>query len=55
MESHPRISELLVETGAYSDLSDPVILTSGQLGIYYINTEKLVQDDGEWKEFGESL
>lgn len=53
MESHPRISELLVKTEAYKDLDEPVILTSGELGIYYINTEKLVQDGGEWKKYGE--
>lgn len=53
MESHPRISELLVETGAYQDLDKPVILTSGELGIYYIKTEKLVQDGGQFKEYGD--
>jgi len=54
MESHPRISELLVETGAFTDLDEPVILTSGELGIYYVNTEKLLQDGGEWKNYGEN-
>jgi hypothetical protein len=49
-----RISELLVETGAYKDLENPVILTSGALGIYYINTEKLVQDDGEFEKYGDN-
>jgi len=48
-----RIGELLVETGAYRDLDKPVILASGQLGIFYINTEKLCQDDGKFKEFGD--
>ncbi len=53
MPNHPRISKLLVETGAYRDLNDPVILTSGAIGIYYINTEKLVQDDGRFERFGD--
>lgn len=53
MRSDPKISELLVRTGAYTDLEQPVILTSGQLGIFYINTEKLLQDGGEWKQFGD--
>ncbi len=52
MKSNERISELLVKTGAYKDLDQPVILTSGELGIYYINTEKLCQDDGEFKKYG---
>ncbi len=51
IEGSERIAELLVETGAYLDLQEPVILTSGELGIYYINTEKLLQDEGIWKEF----
>lgn len=51
MEGSERISELLVKTGAYTDLDEPVILTSGELGIYYINTEKLLEDNGEWKQF----
>jgi hypothetical protein len=54
MESNQRISEILVETGAYTDLDQPVILTSGALGIYYINTEKLCQDGGKFNEFGDS-
>lgn len=54
MSNNQRITELLVETGAYTDLDEPVILTSGELGIYYINTEKLLQDDGEFKRFGDS-
>jgi len=53
MQNNKRICELLVETGAYTDLKDPVILTSGELGIYYINTEKLVQDNGEFNNYGD--
>ena len=53
MKSDSRISELLVQTGAFIDLDQPVILTSGELGIYYINTEKLAQDGGAWKKFGD--
>ena len=54
MTSHPRLSQLLVETKAFRDLEKPVILASGDLGIYYINTEKLVQDGGEFEKYGES-
>ena len=54
MINHPRISELLLETGAYKDLEEPVIMTSGELGIYYINTEMLCQDDGKFNEFGDN-
>ncbi|MFC1728585.1 hypothetical protein ACFLZ7_03930 [Nanoarchaeota archaeon] len=53
MKSHERVSELLLETGAYTDLDEPVILTSGELGIYYINTEKLCQDGGQFKQYGD--
>ena len=53
MENHPEVSELLVETGAYRDLEVPVILASGAIGIYYVNTEKLLGDDGLWKQFGD--
>jgi orotate phosphoribosyltransferase len=54
MKGVERISELLLETGAYKDLDLPVILTSGELGIYYINTEKLLQDDGAWVKYGDN-
>ena len=48
------ISKRLATTLAFKDLSDPVILTSGELGIYYINTEKLLGDEGMWKTYGEN-
>ena len=54
MKSNERISQILVDTKAYRDLDDPVILTSGQLGIYFINTEKILQDNGGWEKFGEN-
>jgi hypothetical protein len=41
---------LLLEVGGYSDKSDPVILADGRLGIYYVNTEMLIQDGVEWKK-----
>ena len=53
IESNKRISELLIETGAYKDLDKPVILASGELGIYYINTEKLCQDNGKFNDYGD--
>ncbi|OGJ17365.1 hypothetical protein A3K73_06095 [Candidatus Pacearchaeota archaeon RBG_13_36_9] len=54
MKSHPRLSQLLVETKAFTDLEKPVILASGQLGIYYVNAEKLVQDGGKFNDYGNS-
>ncbi|MFH1223351.1 MAG: hypothetical protein V1647_03290 [Pseudomonadota bacterium] len=47
------LSSYILSTGAYKDLEHPVLLTSGELGIYYVNTEKLVCDDGEWTKFGD--
>lgn len=52
MKSNPRVSKILVESGAYRDLGEPVILAGGDLGIYFVNTEKILQDDDEWKKFG---
>lgn len=49
-----KISELLVKVEAFKDLQEPVIFTSGELGIYYINTEKLLEDQGLWENFGDS-
>lgn len=49
-----RMGELLVESGAFKDLPKPVILTSGELGIYYINTEKLLGDNGVWEKYGDN-
>ncbi len=54
MSNEARVSELLVQTGAFKDLDVPVILTSGELGIYYINTEKLCQDGGDFEKFGDN-
>lgn len=46
-----QISKVLVQVEGFKDLEQPVILTSGELGIYYINTEKLVQDSGKWESY----
>ncbi len=54
MESHKRLAELLVETGAFEDLKSPVILASGKLGIYYVKAQNLVQDGGEFKNHGDN-
>lgn len=54
MKGNRRIAELLVQSGAFMDLSEPVILTSGELGIYYINTEKLCPDNGEFARYGDN-
>ncbi len=53
MANNEMISNLLSETKAYTDLPNPVILTSGEIGVYFINTEKLVQDGGKFNDFGE--
>lgn len=52
MTTSERIKHLLVETQAFKDLKSPVVLASGQLGIYFINAEKLCQDKGKFAEFG---
>ena len=51
MGSHERVSELLVKSGAYTDLDTPVILHSGNLGIYFINAENLLFDGDKWKQY----
>lgn len=48
-----RIGKLLVESGGYRDLDTPTILASGELGVYFINTERLCRDGGEFKGFGD--
>jgi orotate phosphoribosyltransferase len=48
------IGKLLLKTGAFKDLDQPVLLTSGEIGIYYVNTEKLVKDNNAWTGFGDS-
>lgn len=52
MRNDQYLEQLLVETGAFRDLENPVILTSGELSIYYINTEKICPDGGKWEKFG---
>ncbi len=53
MESNQFISNLLVETKAYRDLSQPVILVNGViLGTYFVNAEKPCQDGGKFKKYG---
>lgn len=54
MENHPFISQALMETEAYKDLQAPVILASGELGIYYVNTEKLLQDNEAFNAFSDN-
>lgn len=51
--SDPIVEKVLVEVGGYRDLEEPVILTSGEIGIYYINTEKLVQDNNGWQNYAD--
>jgi len=47
-----KIYDILINTNAFRDLEKPTILTSGELGIYYINTEKILRDNGEWEKYG---
>lgn len=47
------VPKLLVKTQAFRDLDNPVILTSGALGVYYINTEKLYPNGNKWEGFGD--
>jgi orotidine 5'-phosphate decarboxylase subfamily 2 len=50
MASHPVIAKQLEETGGFKDV--PItLLTSGIPGIYYVNTEALVRDGGEFKNY----
>jgi len=51
MESDALISQELVETGGFKNVP-PVILASGEVGFYYINTEKLSRDGGKFKDYG---
>jgi orotate phosphoribosyltransferase len=44
MQSNPVIARHLVECGGYKDLDEPVILASGELGVYFVNAEKLSRD-----------
>ncbi len=50
MSSNDRIAQLLVESGGYRDLDQPVIFAGGDLGLYYVNAESLLFDGGEWKD-----
>lgn len=43
----------LVRVGAFRSLDTPTLLTSGRVGVYYINTEKLLEDGGRFNEFGD--
>lgn len=49
-----KVAKYLVESGAYRELDKPVILTSGQLGIFYVNTGNLLDDGGVWQKYGDN-
>lgn len=49
------LNRILVESGAFNELEKPVILASGKLGIYYINTEKVLGDNGEFKKYKDDI
>ncbi|NQU78152.1 hypothetical protein HQ545_00110 [Candidatus Woesearchaeota archaeon] len=53
MHNDEIIEQVLIEQGGFSDKKKPVILTSGKIGIYYVNTEKIVQDGGKFNRYGD--
>jgi hypothetical protein len=52
MSSDSFVEAQLVETKAFRNV-EPVILASGEVGFFDINTERLVGDGNRFKEFGE--
>ena len=49
-----KLIKLIFDTGAFQVLEEPTILTSGEIGIYYVNTEKLCPNSKELlAEFGD--
>jgi len=44
---------IFVVTKCFNSLDSPVILTSGKIGIYYVNTEKTLEDGGKFEQFGD--
>ncbi|MCX6709132.1 MAG: orotidine 5'-phosphate decarboxylase [Candidatus Woesearchaeota archaeon] len=53
MAGNQFIAEQLVKTTGFQDV-DPTLLASGELGIYYCNSEKVVGDGGSFKDYGEN-
>lgn len=51
-ENNPVIARHLKRTGGFRDVA-PTLLASGEIGIYYCNTEKLVEDAGEFNNYGD--
>lgn len=49
------LNRILLESGAFKELERPVILASGHLGIYYINTEKILNDNNKFKDFTDDI
>ena len=47
-----RTGKHLAESGSFSDKVPPVLGASGQLLVFYLNTEKLSWDGGEFKKYG---
>lgn len=45
-----KLADIVVRSGAYRDLSEPVILAGGDLGIYYVNAEKVCGPDTSFIE-----
>ena len=44
MTSNPIIEKHVVQKKVFSSLNQPVILAGGELGIYYLNAEKLAEE-----------
>jgi len=47
-----RIGKHLADSGSFSDKVPPVLGASGQILVFYLNTEKLSRDDGKFKKYG---
>ena len=48
-----RLEEMIVSVGAFREVDPPVLGTSGIPLFYFVNTEKLLPDGGEWEKYGE--
>ena len=54
MPSAIEIEKMLISSGAFSEKDPPVLGTSGIPLFYFINTEFLLGDKGEWEKYSDS-
>jgi hypothetical protein len=52
MKSNSFAAQLLKETGGYRDVP-PTILAGGELGNYFVKTERIVEDGNEFERYGD--